>query len=77
VIFGPVNQNSYEAQLLKASGGGWEIRTRSEIQTLVEKFSINEIYRLESGKKAFRVVQENAGATNRSIQVIMDSISSE
>lgn len=72
VLFGPVNLNSYEAQLLKAKNGGWEIRNREEIRTMIEKFYINDIYRQESGKKAFQVVEENCGATTRSIQLIIE-----
>jgi 3-deoxy-D-manno-octulosonic-acid transferase len=70
VLFGPVNQNSFEAQLLKTHRGGWEVRNSQDIITLVEKFYSNEIYRLESGMKAYRVVQENCGATSRSVKII-------
>jgi 3-deoxy-D-manno-octulosonic-acid transferase len=75
VIFGPVNKNLYDAQMLKAAGGGWEISNKEEIKILIEKFYINEVYRLEAGKKAYQVVDENCGATSRSIQVIMENIS--
>jgi 3-deoxy-D-manno-octulosonic-acid transferase len=74
-LFGPMNQNSYEAQLLKTDRGGWEVRNSQDICTLIEKFYLNEVYRLESGMKAYRVVQENCGATARSVEIIQNYLS--
>jgi len=76
-LFGPMNQNSYEAQLLKTHRGGWEIRNSQEVSTLLEKFYLNDVYRLESGMKAYRVVQENCGATARSVQFIQNYLAKE
>ncbi len=70
VLFGPVNQNSYEAQLLKTQRGGWEVRQSQDIITLIEKFYLNDVYRRETGIKAYRVVMENCGATSRSVEII-------
>jgi len=70
VIYGPVNQNSHEAQLLKASMGGWEVRNSEGIQNIIEKFISNDVFRLEAGLKAFSVVENNLGATSKTIQVI-------
>ncbi|MBN2366344.1 MAG: hypothetical protein EH225_10385 [Calditrichaeota bacterium] len=71
VIFGPVNQNSHEAQLLKAGKGGWEVHNSVEIENQVRKFLINEIHRQESGWQAFRVVEKNSGATQRTVDRIL------
>jgi 3-deoxy-D-manno-octulosonic-acid transferase len=76
-IFGPMNQNSYEAQLLKPHRGGWEVYTSQDISSLMEKFYLNDVYRLESGMKAYRVVQENCGATARSVQFIQDYLTKD
>lgn len=70
VLFGPVNQNSYEAQLLKTQRGGMEVRQSQDIITLVEKFYLNDVYRRETGIKAYRVVTENCGATARSVEIV-------
>lgn len=72
VLFGPVNQSSHEAQLLKNNMGGWEVRNSQEILNIIEKFLENDIFRQECGKKAFRIVEENRGATQRTIQKIND-----
>ncbi len=70
VLFGPVNQNSHEAQLLKANGGAFEVHNAREVQGYLEKFLKNDVFRQEVGKKAFQVVQKNAGATRRTLEVI-------
>ncbi len=71
VLFGPVNQNSHEAQLLKASGGGIEVHQAEEIEAILEKFLLNDIYRQETGRKAFQIVEKHRGATHRTIQYIL------
>lgn len=71
VLFGPVNRNSHAAQLLKAEGGAVEVRSAEEIEHVLEKFIRNDIYRRETGKKAFQVVEENRGATRRTIDIIL------
>ncbi|GAB4367955.1 MAG: glycosyltransferase N-terminal domain-containing protein [Calditrichia bacterium] len=73
VLFGPINQNSYEAQLLKISGGGLEIRNGSEFESIIKKFMVNDIYRVETGQKAFRVVESNRGATRRTVELVAGS----
>ncbi len=74
VIFGPVNQNSHEAQLLKAGKGGWEVQDAPEIQHVVEKFIINDVYRQESGWQAYKVVQDHGGATGKTIRKILSVV---
>jgi len=71
VLIGPVNSNSNEAQLLKAAGGCFEVKNSTDIFNFLEKFFINDIYRRESGVKAFRIVKENCGATELSVQTIL------
>jgi 3-deoxy-D-manno-octulosonic-acid transferase len=72
VLFGPVNQVLYEAQLLKNNMGGWEVRNSQEIQNVIEKFLDNDIFRQECGRKAYKIVEENRGATQRTIEKIND-----
>jgi 3-deoxy-D-manno-octulosonic-acid transferase len=74
VLFGPVNQNSHESQLLKAGKGGWEVHNALEIQHVVEKFMINDVYRQESGWQAFKVVQDHGGATVKTIRNILSVV---
>ncbi len=74
VLFGPVNQNSYEAQLLKASGGGIQVQNAFELENHLEKFMMNDIYRQEAGRKAFYVVEQNTGTTARTINIITEHL---
>ncbi len=74
VLFGPVNQNSHEAQLLKANGGAYQVHDAREIEQYLRKFLTNDIFRQEVGKRAFQVVQQNAGATRRTVEVILQSL---
>ncbi|OPX32976.1 hypothetical protein B1H10_06690 [candidate division KSB1 bacterium 4484_188] len=71
VLFGPVNDNSHEAQLLKAEGGGIEVHNAIEIENTLNKFLLNEIYCREAGKKALKIVETNRGATRRTIEAIL------
>lgn len=71
VIFGPVNQNSYEAQLLKESGGGIEVHDPAEINDVLTRFFSDEFYRKKIGVLASKVVMDNTGATQRTIEAIM------
>ena len=70
VLFGPVNQMLLEAQWLKNNMGGWEVRNSQEIQNVIEKFLGNDIFRQECGRKAYKIVEENRGATQRTIEKI-------
>lgn len=71
VIFGPVNQNSHEAQLLKESGGGIEVHDSEEIGNILTRFFSDEFYRKKIGVLASKVVMENTGATQRTIDAIL------
>jgi len=71
VMFGPVNRNSHEAQLLKANRGGWEVHNATEIELLLRKFLLNDVYRQESGLKAYQIVADNRGATKRTVEHIL------
>lgn len=71
VLFGPVNRNSYEAQLLKESGGGIEVHDPAEINDVLIRFFSDEFYRRKIGAMASKVVMDNTGATQRTIDAIM------
>jgi 3-deoxy-D-manno-octulosonic-acid transferase len=70
VIFGPVNQNSHEAQLLKESGGGIEVSNSDEISDVLTRFFGDEFYRRKIGALAGKIVMDNTGATQRTIEAI-------
>jgi 3-deoxy-D-manno-octulosonic-acid transferase len=74
IIFGPVNKYSYEAQLLKANGGGLEVENALEIENRLNKFILNDVYRQEAGLKAFQIVQENKGATSLMVESLLSHL---
>jgi 3-deoxy-D-manno-octulosonic-acid transferase len=71
VLMGPINLNSNEAQLLKSNNGGYEVKNTAEIKSLIEKFILNDIFRQETGKKAYDVVDKNKGATKITVDTIL------
>lgn len=71
VLFGPVNQNSHEAQLLKQSGGGIEVRASVEIQSNLERFLTDVADRSEAGNAAKKVVESHCGATRRTLEALL------
>lgn len=74
VLMGPVNLNSNEAQLLKIAGGGFEVKNTEEMKRVLEKFIVNDIHRQECGRKAYRVVDDNKGATKITIETILNQL---
>ena len=62
VIFGPNNQKFQEAQGLKASGGGFEIKDYDDFCRLMARFD-DDSQRAEAGRLAAAYVKEHAGAT--------------
>ncbi len=74
VLFGPVNENSYEAQLLKQEGGGLEVHSQSEIENHLQRILDDESYRLQVGRAAKKLVTENQGATQRTVTRILQFI---
>jgi len=67
VLFGPVNQNSHEAQLLKKSGGAFEIQNITEIFKISESLLKSDSKRREVGQNARQVVLKNCGATEKTL----------
>jgi 3-deoxy-D-manno-octulosonic-acid transferase len=77
VMFGPVNQNSHEAQLLKQKGGGIEVHSAKEIESELRRVFENENYRSEVSKAAKQLVEENRGATRRTVDSILDYLETQ
>jgi 3-deoxy-D-manno-octulosonic-acid transferase len=70
VLFGPVNQNSHEAQLLKQRGGAFEVQNTTDIvNTLSRLFHHPEALK-EAGENARKVVLAHAGATQKMLTAI-------
>ncbi len=71
VMFGPVNQHSHEAQLLKQKGGGVEVYSAEDIHSLLEKCLSDETFRNETGKAARALVETHCGATRRTVDAVL------
>lgn len=71
VLFGPVNANSREAQLLKETGSGIEVYSRQDIEIQLRKIFENEEYRLNAGRAARSLIEERRGATQRTVRQII------
>ncbi len=63
VIFGPNNQRFQEAQGLKACGGGLEITSAADFESVMQRFINNTDAIAEAGKKAGAYVEQMTGAT--------------
>ena len=65
VVFGPENQKFQEAQGLKACAGGFEIRGYDDFSQLMDRFSSDDAYLEDAGRKAGAYVESLAGATHK------------
>ncbi len=74
VMFGPINQNSHEAQLLKKCGGGVEIRNGHDLRVLLDRFMQEEDFRKRVGEKARRMVESHSGSTARTLEAIFSEL---
>jgi len=70
VLFGPNNENSREAQLLKSSGGGIEVLDQTAFDKAFEILIGNKDVRDEKGIAAFSIIKKNLGASNNTIDAI-------
>ncbi len=72
VIFGPNNKRFDEAQGLLANGGGYEISSYSDFNSIMDKFRTDSDFLHTSGETAGKYVRELSGATTK----ILSSITS-
>lgn len=68
VIFGPNNGRFQEAQGLMAAQGGFEIKTKTDFETLMKTWENDENLLAEAGKHAATFVHSLAGATEKILQ---------
>ena len=75
VIFGPKHTNSQEAVALSQQGGGFVVEDEKDLYRVLRRLFENETTRIEAGKKARRLVEENLGATERFLNYLMPLLS--
>jgi 3-deoxy-D-manno-octulosonic-acid transferase len=70
VIFGPRHAGSRDAALLLAAGGARSVRAHRDIEAVIRTWLDDPAARLRAGAAARRVVDENAGATAKSVALV-------
>lgn len=70
VFFGPNNQKFQEAQGLKASGGGFEIKNADDFESVMNRFLDAPTTISEAGRKAGAFVESMTGATAKILSAI-------
>jgi len=70
VLFGPNFKKFIEAEELIACGGGFSFDSKESLETLLDKFLINDEDRKEAGKMAGEMVRIGSGGTVRILQTI-------
>ncbi len=71
VLFGPINENSSEAQLLLRNGAAKVVRSDADIFAQLNKMFTLPEYRSQMGNSARQIVNTNSGATERMINAIL------
>ncbi|WP_304069029.1 3-deoxy-D-manno-octulosonic acid transferase [Pedobacter glucosidilyticus] len=72
VIFGPNYQKFQEAKDLIKNEAGFSIKNQEELNIVLTKLTQNEVYCINSGKKAQAYVKENVGATALIMKKVFD-----
>ncbi|MEW6381653.1 MAG: 3-deoxy-D-manno-octulosonic acid transferase [bacterium] len=71
ILFGPHVDNFREiSQLLKSCGAGFEVQSREELERQLEGLLQDRSARDRAGQSALRAVEENCGATQKTIDLI-------
>ncbi len=78
VIFGPHMENFREiAQVMKAEGGGIEVRNPKELFEVAERLLKDRSYYARVSRAAFRAIQSNQGAVEKTLQILGKYLGSE
>jgi 3-deoxy-D-manno-octulosonic-acid transferase len=71
VFFGPVYMNSFEAGELIKAGGAFQINNSTEAAEIMDKLIADEVFRSQTGRKAQALIEDNIGATNKIMNIII------
>jgi len=71
VLFGPRHVNAVEAGLLIERGGGRAVETTQEFRDEFDGLIDDEPHRTRAGERARALVQEQAGATERNVDLLL------
>ena len=70
LIFGPRHLNSYEARLMVSADGAFPVENENDIIEAGNKLLLDKDYRLASGGAARQVVEQNLGATTKTVRAL-------
>jgi len=75
VVTGPVHQNSTEALQMIKSGGARAANDAAGIEAALERLIVDPAVREKAGASALAVVEQNAGATARTVALVEEFLS--
>lgn len=73
VLFGPDHHNSYEAEQLLDSGGGFSVDSGDEFGRKIRSLLQNPPELQQVREQAYRVIREHAGAAERTVQQLLST----
>ena len=71
ILFGPTIHNAYEAGILKARGAAQLVNNAEEMTEALTSLLSDEGKRIQMGQIGKRVIEENLGASERTLTQIM------
>jgi 3-deoxy-D-manno-octulosonic-acid transferase len=75
ILFGPNMQNfAVVARTLVSNQAAIQVQTASELEEAIAKLLSDEKLRAELGAKALQVVQQNLGATDRTVELLLEHL---
>ena len=75
VVVGPVHQNSAEALQMIKSGGARAANDAAGVEAALERLIVDPAVREKAGASALAVVEQNAGATARTVALVEEFLS--
>lgn len=70
IVVGPTVQNAYETSLLLEKGAAKLVHTPEQMATVVVEWLNNETLRIRAGKIGKRLIEDNLGAVERTLEYI-------
>ena len=72
VIVGPKHKNSREATLMIQQEGAFVAENRNQMAEIINKLASDESFRKNAGERALKVIEENLGATEKTVKALTD-----
>jgi 3-deoxy-D-manno-octulosonic-acid transferase len=72
LTFGPRHLNSYEARLMVSAGGAFPVENAEQLAEVLGRLITGDAHRQKSGAAARKVVEDNLGATEKTIRALAE-----